>query len=221
MSLDLDLASKKYVKYYTKGKMVVAFEEGHDEGCTERDNEYRDRLIARVLKKETDKSNPKHPIFHGIVMSAHHLISIQGFNKSKLNAKDIEYKGYNINALVAYKLNLAEERIEKCDDTPDSTLVELIKVMNRISASMVHDISFIDDEFPDIYLSSVGANFVNGNPVGCANGLNISDIKENMLADAKCNCINRDHQYSVSKQKTKRGYKITYPKQNYQLEEGL
>ena len=94
-------------------------------------------------------------------------------------------------------------------------------VMNRISASMVHDISFIDDEFPDIYLSSVGANFVNGNPVGCANGLNISDIKENMLADAKCNCINRDHQYSVSKQKTKRGYKISYPKQNYQLKEGL
>jgi len=30
-------------------------------------------------------------------MSAHHLISILGFNQSNLKAKDIEYKGYNIN----------------------------------------------------------------------------------------------------------------------------
>jgi len=133
----------------------------------------------------------------------------------------IDRAGRNYHALVAHKLNLAEEEIEKCDDTPDSTLVALIKVMNKISFNMVKAITFKNDMLPEIYLSSVSANFVNGNPVGCANGLNISDIKENMSADAKCNCTNRDHQYAKSKQKTKRGYEITYPKQNYTLKAGL
>jgi len=192
-------------------------------------------------------------------MSAHHLISIQGFNESDLKAKVIEYKGYNFNypknmvflpyetagachlgvqlhrgdhrvidsegrnyhAVVAHKLNRAEEEIEKCDDTPDSTLVALIKLMNRISASMVKSMKFIGDNDPEIYLSSVGANFINGNSVGCANAGTIPTMKINRLARRKCRCVNRDHQYVVSKQKTKRGYKITYPKQNYTLKAGL
>ena len=246
-------------KIFKDGKMVIAYEPKHDEGCTSRDHKYRERLIESVKHSEIGKTVPEHPLFHGIVMSAHHLISIQGFNKSKLNPEDIEYKGYNINypknliflpyetagachlgvqlhrgdhrvidtagrnyhGLVAFKLNREQNSIAKCGKKSDLTLASLIDLMDEISDSMVDDIKFIADGFPAIYLSSVSANFINTSSVGCANGLNISEIKDNMLVNKKRNCINRDHQYSVSKRKTKRGYKITYPKQNYELKAGL
>ena len=128
---------------------------------------------------------------------------------------------FNHHDLVAARLNLAQSKIKKCDDTPDSTLVELIKVMNRVSVSMVKSMKFIGDKLPKIYLSSVGANFANGNSVGGVNAVTISTMKLNMAMGRKCRCANRNHQYSVSKQKTKRGYEITYPKQNYTLKAGL
>ena len=133
----------------------------------------------------------------------------------------VDSEGRNYHDLVADTLNLAQSKINKCDNTPDSTLVALIKVMNRISAIMVKNMKFIGNNKPDIYLSSVSGNFINGNPVGCANANSIPTMRINMVARRKYRCANRDHQYSVSKQETKRGYKITYPKQNYQLKEGL
>jgi len=73
--------------------------------------------------------------------------------------------------------------------------------MNKISPAIVESIKFNPKRPAKIYLASFTANFANGNSVGCANGLNILEIKENMLLNKECNCINRDHQDAKSKQK--------------------
>jgi len=65
-----------------------------------------------------------------------------------------------------------------------------------------------------IYLLSVCANFGDTNSFGYANGYNVKTLKNNTLLGKKCVCIIRDHQYSVSKQKTAEGHKYYVPK-NY------
>nr|WP_255533677.1 AHH domain-containing protein [Reinekea sp. G2M2-21] len=72
---------------------VIGDDEGHvpvPKGKTKRDWRFRKSLLEAVA------DDPNHPIFNGIIMAAHHLISVEGMAKSGLGSL-VEDRGYNIN----------------------------------------------------------------------------------------------------------------------------
>jgi hypothetical protein len=52
---------------------------------------YRQNVLNRIPKKD----NPDHPIYNGVTMQAHHLLSKQGIEESGLK-EDLEHLGYDI-----------------------------------------------------------------------------------------------------------------------------
>lgn len=81
-------------KYYGSNNYSIADEHGHDpvpRGAVVR-KEYRKKLLKHVALHH----GQSHPIFKGIMMAAHHIISIEGMKLSTLG-DEIEFKGYDIN----------------------------------------------------------------------------------------------------------------------------
>ena len=84
----------KDAEYYGTNSSLIADEYGHDPvpvGTVVRKT-YRKRLLTHVGMYH----KIGHPIFHGVVMAAHHLISIEGMKLSGLG-DEIKFKGYDIN----------------------------------------------------------------------------------------------------------------------------
>ena len=81
-------------EYYGTDSSLIADEYGHDPvpvGTVVRKS-YRHKLLKHVGMYH----KAGHPIFHGVVMAAHHLISIEGMKLSGLG-DEIKFKGYDIN----------------------------------------------------------------------------------------------------------------------------
>ncbi|WP_196161096.1 AHH domain-containing protein [Reinekea sp. G2M2-21] len=212
------------------------------EGQIKRDWKFRKTLLNAV------EGNPNHPIFNGIIMAAHHLISVEGMAKSGLGSL-VEDRGYNINLVenlifLPYELEGACHlgvQLHRGDHTAEvngrnyhaavkALLEKKINEIEKCESSpketlkkltrTLNGISELMAEMIEDWEVFLSGIAKDFEPDNAKGCGNTKTIGQHRLSDRHCH-LNRDHQFKPGRVVMNvKNLPITLPKQHYKLKAG-